>query len=105
MDVQSTKKALREHLAEGLTRIVIDATRDDVVVPLEHKRNPTLVLNLSYKFKGHALSFEWEALHITLTFAGASFRCVLPYAAVLLVAPFVAKVEPERRMNHLKVVK
>lgn len=101
------KRTLEKYLAEGITRIVVDATHPGAKVPLKYKSNPALHLNLSFKYEGHKMAFDQDALRVSLTFEGAEFRVVLPYDCFLAASPFVKEAEPEKpkRPSFLKVVK
>lgn len=115
-DASLIPAALKHRLERGPVSICFDATHENCKVPLEHKTNTELVLNLSYKFAGHKMHFGLDALHASLTFRGAEFRCVIPWAAIYYIAP-VAPIgcspepEPEKpaaeeaKPSFLRVVK
>lgn len=101
------KRTLEGYLADSLVRIVINAKHPGVEVPLKHKGNAHLHLNLSFNYEGHRMAFDMDAFRVTLTFEGASFRVVIPYDAFLAASPVPreqpAPNKPDR--SHLKVVK
>lgn len=99
------KRTLEKYLADSLVRIVINATHPGVEVPLKHKGNKHLHLNLSFNYEGHRMAFDMDAFRVSLTFEGASFRVVIPYDAFLAASP-VPREEPKtKRPSFLKVVK
>jgi hypothetical protein len=99
---------LRELLEQGMVRIIVDATRPDVIVPEQLRANPTLHLNLSYKFEGHNMRFGQSSLCVTLSFSRVPFRCEIPWAALIAARVLPreeAKTAPSpRKRNHLRVV-
>lgn len=110
MDVAQVRPTLKHRLDRGLTEVLLDATHPDCVLPLEHKANPELCLKLSYRFAGHRMQFDLDALRVTLTFKGVEFRCVLPWEAFLYISPAAPSAcspepEPKSKPNFLRVVK
>jgi hypothetical protein len=102
--------AIRELLEQGMVRIIVDATKDGVVVPEQWRGHPRMPLNLSYKFDGHNMRFGQQSLCVTLSFARVPFRCELPWSAIVAagvlpreVAPATKPTPPKR--GHLQLVK
>jgi stringent starvation protein B len=82
-DGRTASDVIRELLDQGMVRIIVDATRDDVLVPEQFKGNAMLHLNLSYRFEGHNMRFGQRTLCVTLSFARVPFRCEIPWSAIV----------------------
>lgn len=59
----------------------VDASNEDVDVPLQYQGNPALALKLSYYFQGEVTHDESEVVSY-LKFDGNYSRCVLPWNSV-----------------------
>lgn len=106
MTGRSVADTIRELLDQGTARIIVDATRPGVLVPVQHKHQTALHLNLSYALDGHNMRFGREALCVTLYFGRAALRCELPWGAIVAAGLLdKEQSEPERRRGHLTLVK
>jgi hypothetical protein len=88
------RKTLEGLLERGAVLVHVDARRADVQVPPRFRADPSLVLRFGYNLTPKLYDLEIDELGIsaTLVFAGAPFRCTLPWAAV-----YAAMVEGEQR--------
>lgn len=109
---EMVKRTLEGYLADNLVRIVVDATHPGVKVPMKHKGNPALHLNLSFRFEGHKMAFDQDAFRVNMIFSGADFRVEIPYDAFLAASPIPREEKPPKalpkkaeRPSFLKVVK
>jgi stringent starvation protein B len=62
--------------------VVVDATADGVVVPMEHARDGRIVINVSYRAT-EALNISNELLTCSARFAGVDWHLEVPVHAVL----------------------
>lgn len=71
-------------LAKGPVLVHLDARRSDVAVPERFRNEPKLVLRFGYGLTPPIpdLTVNEHGMSATLTFGGAPFRCVLPWAAI-----------------------
>ena len=81
------REALESSLARGKTQVRLDARRPGVRLPDHLSDAHALVLNLSWRFADTGMIVNDRGVAATLTFAGQSFRCVLPWSAVWGVVP------------------
>lgn len=95
---------LRATMDKGLTQILINPKTPNVLLPMRYLSQDSLVLNLSWRFKGADNHFGDESFQTTLTFDGVPFRCNLPWDCFLLIAPFVKPETPQERRSKFKVV-
>jgi len=86
---KSKRDALLAFLEKGMTMVHLDARRDDVVVPKHFVGQQDLRLNLSYRFAGSHMEIGEERVESTLTFGGAPFRVIIPFAAVYALTSHV----------------
>ena len=100
----SERPSLHKMLIDGPVRIIIDATHRQCVVPRHLKDNDSLHLDLSYNFKGHDMHWGADALEVTLSFGGSTFRCELPWAAMIAAGP-LPKTEAPKKPSHLRLVR
>jgi stringent starvation protein B len=78
----SKKQTLLRYLERGITMVHLDARRPGVQVPAKHSGDPHLRLNLSYRYSIPDLEIDDERVQATLSFGGAPFQCILPWAAI-----------------------
>ncbi len=76
-------------LADGMVLVRLDARRPGVKVPPRHADDPTLALNLSYRFASRDLEVGDDRIHCTLSFGGVPYRCELPLHAIFAVTSHV----------------
>ena len=76
------KKHLERLLTEGLVTIFVDSQRSDVLVPNQHKYNPQLILNLSYKFYIPDFKIVEDHVEGTLKFGSIPFFCHIPFDGI-----------------------
>lgn len=83
MDKTPDKKArLLAALERGMTMVHLDARRPGVLVPDHLKKEPHLLLNLSYRFSPPDLTVSEWGVRQTLTFGGSSFCVAVPWSAL-----------------------
>jgi stringent starvation protein B len=76
------KKDLLLYLLEkGDAMVCLDARREDVDVPKNHKGNASLSLILNLNFR-RPLDILDDAIYATLAFQGRPYQCVIPFDAV-----------------------
>lgn len=80
-----TAAILSEYLEKGLTQVHLDARHLDVMVPPHLAGERQLRLNLSWNFPNSPMFIADDGVHVTLTFGGVGFACVLPYSAIYAV--------------------
>jgi hypothetical protein len=107
---QSPADVIRELLEQGMVRIIVDATRHDVIVPEQFKADPMLHLNLSYRFDGHNMRFGQSTFCVTLSFDRVPFRCEIPWPAIIAAGLLPKKPDTHvrrgpRQRGHLSLVK
>lgn len=86
----SKKDVLTSLLAEGKTRILLDARAPGVDVPGDLRDNPGLVLNLSTRFP-RPLFVEEDQVIADLSFGGSGYRCVVPYSAIFCMSSYATR--------------
>jgi hypothetical protein len=75
------RSELRRLMRNSMVLTEVDATIEAVDVPAQHRANPNLQLNLSYRF-GLPFRADLHGIWATLTFGGSYHACVVPWAAV-----------------------
>ncbi len=92
MDKTPDKKArLLASLERGMTMVHLDARRPGVLVPDHLKKEPQLLLNLSYRFTPPDLTVSEWGLRETLTFAGSTFCVAVPWSALYAITSHATK--------------
>jgi stringent starvation protein B len=88
------RRTLEQLLARGPVLVHVDARRAEVNVPARFRADASLVLRFGYGLTPAIadLVVDDNGIAGTLTFAGAPFRCELPWTAV-----YAAMVEGEQR--------
>ena len=88
------RRTLEQLLTRGPVLVHVDARRAEVSVPARFRADPSLVLRFGFNLSPAIgdLTVDDDAIAGTLTFAGAPFRCILPWTAV-----YAAMVEGEQR--------
>ncbi|MBS2023290.1 MAG: hypothetical protein JST92_12820 [Deltaproteobacteria bacterium] len=76
------KDTLLAYLERGIAMLHIDARREGVQVPPQHKDDPHLRLNLSYRYAIPDLLVDETKVRATLSFRSKPFECILPWPAV-----------------------
>jgi stringent starvation protein B len=71
--------------------IHLDARRPGVLVPDHLKKEPHLLLNISYRFTPPDLTVSEWGIRETLTFAGASFCVAVPWSALYAISSHATK--------------
>jgi stringent starvation protein B len=80
--VPSKKQTLLQYLQRGVTMVHLDARRPGVVVPSQYTADAHLRLNLSYRYSIPDFEIDDRRIQATLSFSGASFRCILPWESI-----------------------
>jgi stringent starvation protein B len=92
MDKTPDKKArLLASLERGMTMVHLDARRPGVLVPDHLKKEPQLLLNLSYRFTPPDLTVSEWGLRETLTFSGSTFCVAVPWSALYAITSHATK--------------
>ncbi len=73
-----------ELLAAGMVMAILDARREGVEVPPDLAADPSLRLNLSWRF-GTPMTLDAWGVRATLSFAGTPFPCALPWSAIYVL--------------------
>ena len=68
-------------LEKGDAMVCLDARREDVDVPLNHKANASLSLILNLNFR-KPLEILEKIIYATLSFQGRPYKCIIPFEAV-----------------------
>jgi stringent starvation protein B len=82
MRTPTKKETLLAFLARGVAMVHLDARRPGVIVPAQYVNDAHLRLNLSYRYSIPDLEVTEENVQATLSFAGRSFRCTLPWGSI-----------------------
>ena len=80
--IPGKKQVLLAFLERGVAMVHLDARRPGVKVPLQHRNEAHLRLNLSYRYRIPDFEIGEEGVQATLSFGGQSFLCVLPWPAI-----------------------
>jgi stringent starvation protein B len=92
LDKTPDKKArLLASLECGMTMIHLDARRPGVIVPEHLKKEPHLLLNLSYKFTPPDLTVSEWGVRQTLTFSRLPFCVAVPWSALYAISSNATK--------------
>jgi stringent starvation protein B len=83
-EMPDKKSVMGKLLEDGPVLVHLDPRAPEVMVPLNHRADPRLVLRFGYQLTPPIpdLSLEEQALVGTLTFRGVPFKCVIPWPAV-----------------------
>jgi stringent starvation protein B len=65
-----------------MVMVHLDARRDGVDVPEQHRGHPALALNLSRAFRLDVFEVGPFSVMASLSFQGEVYRCVIPYGAI-----------------------
>lgn len=76
------KETLLAYLERGIAMLHLDARRPGVRLPEQHKDDPHLRLNLSYRYGIPDLRIDDDRVQASLSFRGRTFQCVVPWSAV-----------------------
>ena len=68
-------------LEKGDAMVCLDARREEVDVPTNHKGNASLSLVLNLNFR-RTLEILEDGIYATLSFQGRPYKCVIPFDAV-----------------------
>ena len=74
-----------------MTMIHLDARRPGVLVPDHLKKEPHLLLNISYRFTPPDLTVSEWGVRQTLTFSGSSFCVAVPWSALYAISSHATK--------------
>jgi stringent starvation protein B len=74
-----------------MTMIHLDARRPGVAVPEHLKKEPHLLLNLSYRFSPPDLTVSEWGVRQTLTFGGVAFTVAVPWNALYAISSHATK--------------
>ncbi|MBI3182443.1 MAG: stringent starvation protein B [Myxococcales bacterium] len=85
------KERLLSALDKGLTMIHVDARRPGVIVPEHLRKEPHLLLSLSYRFDPPDLAVGEWGVRSTLTFSGSRFTVAIPWSALYAISSQVTK--------------
>ena len=80
--IPDKKQVLLAFLERGVAMVHLDARRPGVKVPLQHRKEAHLRLNLSYRYRIPDFEIGAEGVQATLSFGGQSFLCVMPWQAI-----------------------
>jgi len=84
-----SKREVFQHILDSkqLVRIMLDATQEEVIVPLAHKRNRHLLLDVGTNTSPpiEDLVIDDQGVSCTLSFARKPFYCVLTWDAIFLL--------------------
>ncbi len=65
-----------------MVMVHLDARRDGVDVPEQHRGHPALALNLSRAFRLDVFEVGPFSVAASLSFQGEIYQCVIPYGAI-----------------------
>ncbi|QPJ64127.1 MAG: hypothetical protein G3M78_01385 [Candidatus Nitrohelix vancouverensis] len=68
-------------LGEGDVMVCLDARKDCVDIPKDHKNNPSLSLIFNLNFR-RPFEVTPEGIYATLAFGGRPHKCIIPFEAV-----------------------
>ena len=92
MDKTPDKKArLLAALERGMTMVHLDARRPGVLVPEHLRKEPLLLLNMSYRFTPPDLTVSEWGVRQTLSFGGSRFTVAVPWSALYAVASLATR--------------
>ena len=80
--IPDKKQVLLAFLERGVAMIHLDARRPGVKVPLQHRAEAHLRLNLSYRYRIPDFDIADAGVQATLSFGGQPFLCVLPWPSI-----------------------
>lgn len=76
------KNHLERLLGHGTVMIFLDARKEEVSVPNQHKANPQLALNFDYAFQIPDFKISESRIEATLEFYPLYFFCIIPLDSV-----------------------
>jgi hypothetical protein len=82
------RQILEDFLKEGKTMIIIDSTKDGVVLPKHLMHLLQVKLNLSYKFANKIFEITDEKIVVDLSFGNKKFVCTIPMDSIYYIALF-----------------
>ena len=80
--IPNKKQVLLAFLERGVAMIHLDARRPGVQVPLQHREEAHLRLNLCYRYRIPDFDIADAGVQATLSFGGHPFLCVLPWESI-----------------------
>ncbi len=80
--IPDKKQVLLAFLERGVAMIHLDARRPGVKVPLQHRGEAHLRLNLCYRYRIPDFDIAEGGVQATLSFGGHPFLCVLPWESI-----------------------
>ena len=80
--IPNKKQVLLAFLERGVAMVHLDARRPGVKVPLQHREEAHLRLNLCYRYRIPDFEIDDAGVQATLSFGGQPFLCVLPWQSI-----------------------
>ena len=83
--VFAKRRDLENHLARGMTQIVLDGTCAGVDLPAHLHGQDQVILNLSYAFHLRVFELDREGVQASLSFSGQEHLCVIPWQSIYFI--------------------